>query len=98
MILVMVSFLLGWAAANPRLLKGVGRPIVFKFLHNFLGILGYVIGMVSIICGYYTRWFVYYTSAETRLTAAIATGFVTVWPLYGALGSCYEQFKDAIRR
>lgn len=98
MLLILVSFAFGFVAANPQLLKNVARPVVFKFLHNFLGIAGYVIGMISLIYGYYTHWFKYYASAETRIVASVATGIVTVWPLYAALKSCYGQFRDVIRR
>lgn len=98
MLLVLLSFFFGFAAANPQVFKNIARPVVFKFFHNFLGIAGYVIGMISLILGYYTHWFKYYTSAETRIVASVATGIVTVWPLYAALKSCYGQFRDVIRR
>lgn len=97
MIFVLASFVCGFAAANPQLLKNVARPVTFKFLHNFLGIAGYVVGMISLILGYYTHWFKYYTSAETRIVASVATGFLAIWPLYAALKSCYGQFRDLIR-
>lgn len=98
MLLVLASFILGFGAANPQNFSHIARPVLFKFLHNILGIAGYVIGMISLIYGYYTHWFVYYTSAETRIVASVATGIVTVWPLYAALRSCYEQFRNLIGR
>lgn len=98
MLLVLLSFIFGFAAANPQKFNNIAQPVTFKFLHNFLGIAGYVIGMISLIFGYYTHWFVYYTSSETRIVASIATGILTVWPLYAALKSCYGQFRNVIGR
>lgn len=98
MLLILVSFICGFAAANPQKFSHIARPISFKFFHNFLGIAGYVIGMISLIYGYHTHWFVYYTAAETRIVASVATGILTIWPLYAALKSCYVQFKILVGR
>lgn len=96
MLLILFSFILGFAAANSQTFSHIARPVLIKFLHNILGIIGYVIGMISLIYAYYTHWFVYYTSYETRMVASVATGILTVWPLYAALNNCYGQFRNVI--
>lgn len=98
MVLVHLSIFLGLIAANTGLVSGFARPVWFKFFHNFFGIAGYVIGIVSLIYGYYTGWFVNRYSETSRLAASIATALVTAWALYAALLSLWNQLKAIFLR
>ncbi|KAL1512824.1 hypothetical protein ABEB36_002346 [Hypothenemus hampei] len=72
------------------------RTIWAKTLHNFLGILGYGIGVISLCYGFYTNWFSYYTSYEARLLALIATLLTGLWTLNGAIISLVEQINTIL--
>lgn len=98
MVLLLASILIGFLAANAQSLNRIARPVWFKFFHNFLGIAGYVIGMVSLIYGYYTGWFRRYFSEDARLTLTYATGLATAWSLYAALISLWNQLKTIFTR
>lgn len=93
MILVYISIFLGLIAANTGLVSGFVSPVWFKFFHNIFGIAGYVIGIVSLIYGYYTGWFVLRYSETSRMAASIATGLVTAWSLYAAVLSLFYNLK-----
>lgn len=98
MVLVLVSFLLGFVSANATMFSGIARPVWFKFIHNFLGIAGYVIGIVSLIYGYETGWFRNNYSKTACQAIIIATALVTVWSLYAAIISGYNQLKTIFSR
>lgn len=70
------------------------RPIWWKTIHNILGLLGYIIGIISLCYGYYTHWFVYFTDYESRLVALIVTILTTLWTLNGACVSLVHQIKS----
>lgn len=91
--LVLGSVVLGLIAANTSIFKNVARPVWFKFTHNFIGIAGYVIGMVSLIYGYKTNWFKFYYSSTSIDVAIYATAIVCAWSLYSAFASGYHQLK-----
>lgn len=91
--LVLGSVLLGLIAGNTSLFKNVARPVWFKFFHNFIGIAGYVIGMVSLIYGYKTGWFRRLYSSTSIEVATYATAIVCAWTLYSAFTSGYHQLK-----
>ncbi|KAF7267639.1 hypothetical protein GWI33_019130 [Rhynchophorus ferrugineus] len=96
MIFVIISIPVGLAIKYHKEVKSrvPGRLIVWKLTHNTLGLLGYIIGIISLCYGYYTHWFVYYTSYESRLLGFIVTVIATLWTLNGALVSLYNQIKS----
>lgn len=98
MIFVIISIPIGLTIKYYKEVKShvPGRPIVWKLTHNTLGLLGYIIGIISLCYGYYTRWFVYYTSYESRLLGLIVTIIATCWTLNGALVSLYNQIKSVV--
>ncbi|KAJ3638343.1 hypothetical protein MTP99_001721 [Tenebrio molitor] len=101
MILFILSILFGVMATYSRELSKYSkhtRPVWFKFIHNFLGLLGYVVGVVSLCYSYYSNWFVFYTSAESRLVALIATILGTLWTMNGSIMSGYDQIKTLLRK
>ena len=93
MILFILSIVVGCLANYSQRLTKFGRPVTFKFIHNFLGLLGFVIGIASLCCGYYTNWFVNRTSEESRIVAVVVTILASLWILNGSLVSLYNQIK-----
>lgn len=96
MVLVIISVVIGFMAAETQLFSRFIRPVWLKFIHNVLGIIAYIIGIVSLIYGFYTHWFIFYTAEETRLAASVATGLVAAWSLYAAVISSYNQIKNIL--
>lgn len=92
------SLLLGLLSANAQSLNRIARPIWFKFFHNFIGITGYVIGMVSLYYGFYTGWFRRQFSEEARDALSYVTFIVLIWSLYAALISLWNQMKIIVLR
>ena len=90
---IAVLFLSGLPALFAARLRKTVRPVIGKFIHNFLGILCFAIGMASQCYGYKKRW-----SAEAPQgmgTVLIATtAMITVFSLIGSLRSLWEQFKS----
>lgn len=97
MILIIMSIALGYAAHYATDLHEYAAPVVFKFWHNLIGLLGYTIGIASLCFAYYTNWFIYYTTPESRLVALIFTILASLWSINGALISGYSQIKTLIR-
>ncbi|CAG9762393.1 unnamed protein product [Ceutorhynchus assimilis] len=96
MILIIVAIPVGLMIKYYRELQSyvpIIRPIWYKGLHNVLGVLGYIIGIISLCFAYYTHWFVYYTQYESRLVALIVTVLATAWTLNGAIVSMWYQIK-----
>ncbi|XP_063933002.1 transmembrane reductase CYB561D2-like [Zophobas morio] len=98
MILFMLSIVLGFLANYSQRLTKYGRPVTFKFNHNIIGLLGFVIGIVSLCYAYYTRWFVYFTSEESRIVALIVTIIGSLWTMNASLVSAYNQIKTLLGR
>lgn len=94
MILFIVSLVLGLLTNYAQKLTKYGRPITFKFVHNTVGVLGFIIGVVSLCYGYYTKWFVYFTTSEARIFVTVATVLGSLWALNGALVSGFNQAKS----
>lgn len=98
MILCLLSLALGLATYNSRKLKNIVRPVTLKFVHNLVGILGYIIGIVSLCYAYYTRWWVFYTEEKSRMAAVIVTVITTLWTLNGSISSGFNQLKSVINK
>ncbi|GAB1860493.1 Protein SERAC1 [Camponotus japonicus] len=68
------------------------RPVVIKFLHNFLGIAGFVIGMVSQCYGYKKKWIYYLEKIEyADDVLLILTVLIMILSLRGAFSSLNRQ-------
>lgn len=96
MIFFLISLVFGLGANYSQSLTKYARPVVFKLTHNCFGLLGYIIGVVSLCYSYYTNWFVFYTGWESRMVALIATIFGTVWAMNPAIKSGYNQIKTLL--
>ncbi|XP_008206753.1 uncharacterized protein LOC100680086 [Nasonia vitripennis] len=86
-------FFTGLPALFAGRLRKVVRPVIGKFFHNFLGILCFVVGMVSQIHGYKKGWLIRQTSSEVSMVMIVTTAMITVFSLIGSLRSLWEQFK-----
>lgn len=74
------------------------RPVFIKFLHNFLGIAGFVIGMVSQCYGYEKTWVYNVTGMKyADDTLLVLTVLITILSLRGALSSLYRQAIDCLK-
>lgn len=70
------------------------RPVFFKFIHNLLGIAGYVIGAVSLGYGINYGILGRFSSKDAERAAIWCLGIAVFWSLIAALKSCYNQIKD----
>ncbi|XP_012216444.1 transmembrane reductase CYB561D2 [Linepithema humile] len=66
------------------------RPVITKFLHNFLGTAGFVIGMVS-QCYAYTKGWLYEASQTEHDVLLALTVLITILSLRGSLVSLCRQ-------
>lgn len=74
------------------------RPVNVKFLHNFLGTAGFVIGMVSQCYGYEKTWVYYVTKMKhADDTLLVLTILITILSLRGALSSLCRQAVDCLK-
>jgi cytochrome b-561 domain-containing protein 2 len=96
MILLILSIIFGYMANYSQKLTKYGRPVFFKFNHNVVGLLGYLIGVVSLCYAFYTHWFVYFTTEASRLVAVIATILGVLWTMNAAIVSGYHQIKTLL--
>lgn len=94
MILCLLSLLIGLATYYSTKLRNMIKPVKLKFIHNLVGILGYIIGIVSLCYAFYTRWWIFYTEEKSRLAAVIVTIITTLWTLNGSISSGYNQIKS----
>ena len=95
-IFVLMSQCLGLLAAKAQIFSKLLPPVYIKFLHNFLGILGYVFGIVSLCYGLETRSFAKVTSTEARTATYSLLGVTTTWSILAALKSGYNQLKTIL--
>lgn len=95
-IFVLLSQILGIAAAKPQFIAKFLPPVYLKFLHNFLGILGYIFGIVSLAYGLETHAFTSFTSEEARTASYCVLGVTTFWSILAALKSGYGQLKTIL--
>ncbi|XP_015837014.2 transmembrane reductase CYB561D2 [Tribolium castaneum] len=97
-IFVLLSQILGLAAAKSTIFAKIVPPVWIKFLHNFLGILGYVFGIVSLAYGLETRAFTSFTSKDSRTATYCVLGLATFWSLLAAFKSGFGQLKAILKR
>lgn len=94
--IISVSFiflvaLLGVFAFFAVRLRKMLRPVIFKFLHNFLGVFCFVIGMTSLLYGLEKRWMKKNSTEGMAKTCIIFTYAITLFSLLGAIRSLFNQ-------
>ncbi|KAB0803442.1 hypothetical protein PPYR_00412 [Photinus pyralis] len=70
------------------------RPIYFKFAHNVIGQTAYLFCLISFCLGYFTPWFVYYTSEASRISATVVSVIVAFWSTICAWRSLVNQIRS----
>ncbi|KAK9717533.1 Eukaryotic cytochrome b561 [Popillia japonica] len=93
LIFLVFGSILGLCALFAQSLKGFLRPVITKFIHNVLGNLTFIFGIVSLCCGFYTNWFAWYTSEASRMAAVIVTAIICVWSLIHSFISGFKQIQ-----
>ncbi|XP_071633566.1 transmembrane reductase CYB561D2 isoform X1 [Temnothorax longispinosus] len=98
LVIVCVMTVFGYPVWIAWKLRKYMRPVTTKFFHNFLGIAGFVIGMVSQCYGYEKSWV--YRATKLRYadnTLLVLTVLITILSLRGALVSLYRQAIDCLK-
>ncbi|KAJ8916366.1 hypothetical protein NQ315_005063 [Exocentrus adspersus] len=93
-LLAFVSVILGLFSWHAQGLKNFVRPVIFKFIHNFIGISCYAIGITSLCLGFYIGSFRRLVTDEQQLATVSIVGIIACWSCLSAFKSCYGQLKD----
>lgn len=72
------------------------EPVWFKVGHSVFGQLAYITGLVSLILGFFTGWFTFYTSQTSRITATVATVLIIIWSLFHTWKSLCNLIKSVL--
>lgn len=99
MILLILSIFLGLIANFTQEIKKIlPIPVVYyKIVHNLIGLLGYGVGIISLCYAFYTNWFVFYTSEDSRTVALVVTIICSLWSVNSAFASGYNQIKTIFK-
>ncbi|XP_018360499.1 PREDICTED: probable ascorbate-specific transmembrane electron transporter 1 [Trachymyrmex cornetzi] len=98
LVIICIVTLLGYPVWIAWKLRKFVRPTIIKFLHNFLAIIGFIIGMVSQCYGYKKTWICHEMEikhADDMLL--ILTILITILSLRGALNSLYRQATNYLK-
>lgn len=90
---VIVIFITGIPALFAARLRKVVRPVIGKFIHNFLGLMCFVVGMLAQMYGYNKRWLRSQVSSEVVLLFIVTTAMITCFSVIGSIRSLWEQLK-----
>lgn len=90
LVIVCVVTIFGYPVWIAWKLRKFVRPVITKFLHNFLGTAGFVIGMVSQCYAYRKGWL--YEASQTEHDVLLSlTALITILSLRSSLISLYRQ-------
>lgn len=92
-ILAFVSVVLGLFSWHAQSLKNFARPVIFKFVHNFIGIACYAIGIASLCLGFYIGAFSRLVTENQLLATVGLVGIITCWSSLAAFKSGFNQIK-----
>lgn len=95
-VLAFVSILLGIFSWNANGLKNLARPVIFKFIHNFIGVACYALGITSLCLGFYIGAFRRLVTEDQLLATVAVVGIIACWSCLSAFKSCYNQLKNMI--
>lgn len=96
-IFLLINLFAGITALYAGDFRYVIRPVITKFVHNLLGILTFVFGMVSLYFAYYLRYTERRASWEVRTTLAWFTIITTVLSCVGALKALKNQGLEVLK-
>ncbi|XP_030766308.1 uncharacterized protein LOC115890265 [Sitophilus oryzae] len=93
-VLIVVSIFIGLLAANTQLFSKYVKPVIAKFIHNFLGIAAFFIGIASLFDKIdVVRW---YASEPVYQASYYSIWIISVWSILAALKSLYGQIRNII--
>ncbi|KAJ8962906.1 hypothetical protein NQ318_001317 [Aromia moschata] len=95
-IFAFLSIVLGLFSWHSQKLKSLARPVLFKFVHNFLGIGCFAIGVSSLCLGFELGGFSRFVTEKERDTTIAITAIVAIWSCLAALKSAYNQLKNTV--
>ncbi|KAG5888810.1 hypothetical protein JTB14_032723 [Gonioctena quinquepunctata] len=95
-VLSMVSVLLGLFAAYSNSLKKFIRPVILKFIHNFLGLSAFAIGVASLVLGLLLRIFTRLVTTNEKLATVWMVSIISVWSVLSAFVSLFNQIKTIL--
>ncbi|XP_018567751.1 cytochrome b561 domain-containing protein 2-like [Anoplophora glabripennis] len=93
-LLAFVSIILGLFSWHAQGLKNIARPVIFKFIHNFVGIACYAIGIASLCLGFYIGSFRRLVTDDQLKSLVALVAIITFWSCLAAFKSCYSQVKN----
>lgn len=91
LVIVFVVTIFGYPVWIAWKLRKFVRPVITKFLHNFLGIAGFVIGMASQCYAYKKGWLAFEAPQIERDVLVTFTVLITILSLRSALISLCRQ-------
>ncbi|XP_036141120.1 uncharacterized protein LOC105834815 isoform X3 [Monomorium pharaonis] len=98
LVIICIVTIFGYPVWIAWKLRKFVKPVIIKFLHNFLGTSGFVIGMVSQCYGYEKGWVYNVTKIKhADDTLIILTILITLLSLRGALSSLYRQVSGCLK-
>lgn len=98
LVIICVVTVFGYPVWIAWKLRKFVRPVITKFFHNFLGIAGFVIGIVSQCYGYEKSWIYSVTKVKhADDTLLVLTILITILSLRNALISLYSQGINCLK-
>lgn len=95
--LLVLNLFIGIGAFYAGKLRYIIRPVIVKFCHNFLGILTFVFGMVSLYFGYYTGFMRRNSNEDIVRILVIFCIATTILSCIGALKALNHQGMDIMK-
>lgn len=77
-------------------LRNLIRPVIMKIVHLFIGVLSFLLGMIALGYGIYSRWFTNRVSEEIQATFLSIIVLVTLYLMYKPLIHIIQRVKTII--
>ncbi|KAL1513797.1 hypothetical protein ABEB36_003158 [Hypothenemus hampei] len=95
-ILVTCAVFLGIVAKDTTKFSQYIKPVLAKFLHNLIGISGFVLGVAAMMYYYKSGHYKTFLSHSAYMASYFISGYIIIWSLLAAFQSFYVQFKSLI--
>ncbi|CAH1164604.1 unnamed protein product [Phaedon cochleariae] len=95
-LLSIISVFLGLLSANSQSFKNNIPPVMFKFVHNFLGIASFCVGIISLSLGFFLDEFMFYSGIleNEQIFAVVLIAILAIWSISSALKTLYTEAKS----
>lgn len=98
LVIMCVLAIFGYPVLIAVKLRKFVRPIVIKLVHNFLGVVCFILGMLAQCYGYRKRWVYHVTQVEdVDMVLLVLTAVIMLLSLRGALFSLASQTFALVR-